>query len=78
MFLITRVFSQGRTEEMLGVDVKIDPTRLYLAQFSEDGQWYRAAPRSSVDPDGKVRGYWTSLVYIYSFALVWLEWGSAG
>lgn len=55
MFLIFGVFSQGRTEEMLGEDVKIDPTRLYLAQFSEDGQWYRAAPRSSVDPDGKVR-----------------------
>nr|XP_027221804.1 tudor domain-containing protein 7-like isoform X7 [Penaeus vannamei] len=46
--------ARSRTEEMLGEDVKIDPTRLYLAQFSEDGQWYRAAPRSSVDPDGKV------------------------
>ncbi|XP_042881485.1 tudor domain-containing protein 7-like isoform X10 [Penaeus japonicus] len=46
--------ARSRTEEMLGEDVKIDPTRLYLAQFSEDGQWYRAAPRSNVDPDGKV------------------------
>ncbi|KAK8735865.1 hypothetical protein OTU49_005352 [Cherax quadricarinatus] len=45
--------ARNRTAEMLGEDVNIDLTRLYLARFSEDGEWYRAAPRSNVDPDGK-------------------------
>lgn len=47
--------ARNRTAEMLGEDVNIDLTRLYLARFSEDGEWYRAAPRSNVDPDGKVQ-----------------------
>lgn len=45
--------ARSRTEEMLGEDVKIDLTRLYLARFSEDGEWYRAVPRANVDPNGK-------------------------
>ncbi|XP_069986778.1 tudor domain-containing protein 7B isoform X18 [Penaeus vannamei] len=61
--------ARSRTEEMLGEDVKIDPTRLYLAQFSEDGQWYRAAPRSSVDPDGKAL-----LCRLHNVPSAGLEW----
>lgn len=45
---------EDRTTEMLGENIQIDLTRLYLARFNEDGEWYRAAPRSAVDPDGKV------------------------
>lgn len=46
--------ARSRTAEILGEDAKIDLTRLYLARFSEDGEWYRAAPRANVDPNGKV------------------------
>ncbi|XP_050737035.1 tudor domain-containing protein 7B-like isoform X2 [Eriocheir sinensis] len=46
--------AKRRTEEMLGEKVEVDLTKLYLARFSKDGEWYRAAPRSSVDPDGTV------------------------
>ncbi|XP_071520267.1 tudor domain-containing protein 7B-like isoform X2 [Panulirus ornatus] len=46
--------ARNRAEEMLGESAEIDLTRLYLARFSEDGEWYRAAPRSNIDPDGKV------------------------
>ncbi|XP_066990756.1 tudor domain-containing protein 7B isoform X4 [Macrobrachium rosenbergii] len=45
--------ARSRTAEILGEDAKIDLTRLYLARFSEDGEWYRAAPRANVDPNGK-------------------------
>lgn len=39
---------------MLGEKVQVDLTKLYLARFSKDGEWYRAAPRSGVDPNGQV------------------------
>ncbi|XP_068230031.1 tudor domain-containing protein 7B isoform X2 [Palaemon carinicauda] len=45
--------ARSRTAEILGEDAKIDLTRLYLARYSEDGEWYRAAPRANVDPNGK-------------------------
>ncbi|XP_042210305.1 tudor domain-containing protein 7B-like isoform X2 [Homarus americanus] len=47
--------ARHRAKEMLGENVQIDLTRLYLARFSEDGEWYRAAPRSNIDQDGKVQ-----------------------
>lgn len=43
---------------MLGEGMEIDLTRLYLAKFSQDGEWYRAAPRSAPDPNGKVSFGW--------------------
>lgn len=46
--------AKRRTEEMLGEKVQVDLTKLYLARFSKDGEWYRAAPRSGVDPNGQV------------------------
>ncbi|KAK4298176.1 hypothetical protein Pmani_029459 [Petrolisthes manimaculis] len=46
--------ARNRTEEILGEGMEIDLTRLYLAKFSQDGEWYRAAPRSTPDPNGKV------------------------
>ncbi|KAK8404627.1 hypothetical protein O3P69_007705 [Scylla paramamosain] len=46
--------AKRRTEEMLGEKVPVDLTKLYLARFSKDGEWYRAAPRSAVDPNGQV------------------------
>ncbi|KAK4298178.1 hypothetical protein Pmani_029459 [Petrolisthes manimaculis] len=45
--------ARNRTEEILGEGMEIDLTRLYLAKFSQDGEWYRAAPRSTPDPNGK-------------------------
>ncbi|XP_045124704.1 tudor domain-containing protein 7-like isoform X2 [Portunus trituberculatus] len=45
--------AKRRTEEMLGEKVQVDLTKLYLARFSKDGEWYRAAPRSAVDPNGQ-------------------------
>ena len=35
-------------------EVSIDLTKLYFAYFSDDGEWYRAKPKSVVDVDGKV------------------------
>ncbi|XP_069180436.1 tudor domain-containing protein 7B isoform X6 [Procambarus clarkii] len=40
-------------KETHGEAMEIDLTRLYLARFNEDGEWYRAVPRSNIDPDGK-------------------------
>lgn len=42
-------------KETHGEAMEIDLTRLYLARFNEDGEWYRAVPRSNIDPDGKVQ-----------------------
>ncbi|XP_076069897.1 tudor domain-containing protein 7-like isoform X2 [Oratosquilla oratoria] len=47
--------SKVRVEEAAGEDLQIDLTKLYLAKFAEDGEWYRAAPRSKkTDSLGKV------------------------
>ena len=59
-------FSAGRTAEILGEDVKLDLTRLYLARFNEDGEWYRAVPRANVDPNGKVGRSWLCLTLAHS------------
>ena len=42
------VIAKQRTSEILGVsnEVTIDLTKLYLAKFSENGEWYRVAPRT--------------------------------
>lgn len=60
----------GHTEELLGEKLDLDPTRLYLAKFSQDSNWYRASPRSGVDPNGKVFvGCCLIYIYIYVFTL---------
>lgn len=38
----------------MAVEVSVDLTKLYLARFSGDEEWYRAVPKSPVDAEGKV------------------------